>query len=127
MRQAGIIAAAGLVALDTMVERLREDHENARRLAVGLAKIDGVQLDLESVQTNIVNFDISATGRTVPAFLAELEKRGVKAMERDVGPVVRMVTHRHVSRNDVDETLDAVRDVVGAKAAKGLRQSSQTR
>ena len=128
MRQAGIIAAAGIIALEKMVDRLREDHENARRLAAGLAKIDGVRVDLDTVQTNIVNFDIENTGHALPAFLAQLEKRGVRAMERDVGPVVRLVTHRHITRKDVDATIAAVRDLVAAApGGRGVRQSSQTR
>ena len=62
MRQAGIIAAAGIVALDKMVDRLREDHDNAARLATGIARIDGLSIDLARVQTNIVYFDVTARG-----------------------------------------------------------------
>ncbi|MBI2078135.1 MAG: low specificity L-threonine aldolase, partial [Euryarchaeota archaeon] len=127
MRQAGVLAAAGLVALDKMVDRLREDHENARRLGAGLAKIEGLRVDLDAVQTNIVNFDIAGTGQSVPGFLAELARRGVKAMERDVGPVVRMVTHRHIAKSDVEATLEVVRDVASMRVAKRVRHSSQTR
>jgi threonine aldolase len=114
MRQAGIIAAAGLVALEKMVDRLREDHANARLLAEGLAKIDGIRIDLRRVQTNIVMFDVSALGFTGKEFVEMLLKYGVKALtvKRNV---VRMVTHRGITREDILETIDAVNEVCGKK------------
>ena len=66
MRQAGVLAAAGLVALDTMIERLADDHANARRLAQGLADIEGLNVDPESIQTNIVIFEIDPSVGTAP-------------------------------------------------------------
>jgi threonine aldolase len=126
MRQAGVIAAAGIVALRTMVDRLADDHANARRLAAGLAKIDGVRVDLDSVQTNMVMADIGATGLEAPQLCKELLARGVKASPRDVGPVVRFVTHRHVTRESVDAALAAVDDSVGAPR-RHLHERSKTR
>jgi threonine aldolase len=110
MRQAGIIAAAGLVALEKMVDRLSEDHANARLLAEGLAKIDGIRIDLRRVQTNIVMFDVSDLGFTGKEFVEKLLKYGVKALTLR-GNVIRMVTHRGITREDILETLDAVNEI----------------
>lgn len=111
MRQAGILAAAGLVALDTMVDRLAEDHQNARRLAQGLANIDGLTLDADSIQTNIVIFAVEAEVSTAPDFIKAMGEAGVQVSypgERSV----RMVTHRHISSEDVEETLSRTSSVV---------------
>jgi len=111
LRQAGVLAAPGIVALTKMVGRLREDHENARALAEGLAEIDGIEIDLETVQTNIVRFDISGTGMSSREFIQRLEAEGVRALGSGTG--VRMVTHFYISREDIDRTLEVVRGIVG--------------
>ena len=104
MRQAGILAAAGLVALDTMIERLAEDHANAQRLAGGLADIKGLDLDPEGIQSNIVIFDVSPDLGPASKLIEALGQRGVKVSSP--GPQsIRMVTHREVTGADVDETL----------------------
>ena len=96
MRQVGVLAAAGLVALETMTERLEEDHRNARLLAETLARIPSVAIDLASVQTNIVRFQLTG-GKGAPELVAGLKRRGVLA--GNVGPsAVRMVTHHDVDR-----------------------------
>jgi threonine aldolase len=107
LRQAGIIAAAGLYALDHHVDRLAEDHENARALAEGLAEIPGIELDPTQVETNIVVF-----GHRDPAALcAALEREGV--LLGAVGPrTVRAVTHLDVDRTDIDTALAAVRRTI---------------
>ena len=107
LRQAGIIAAAGLYALDHHVDRLAEDHENARALAEGLAEIPGIELDPTQVETNIVVF-----GHRDPAALcAALEREGV--LMGAVGPrTVRAVTHLDVDRTDIDTALAAVRRTI---------------
>jgi threonine aldolase len=115
MRQAGIIAAAGIIAIEKMVDRLRDDHENARLLARGLSKIDGVSLDLANVQTNIVIYDVSRLGFTANDWVAEMSKLGVKAGAVEAGRV-RMVTHRGIEKDDVDYALNAAETV--AKHAK---------
>ena len=103
LRQAGIIAAAGLYALDHHVDRLAEDHENARALADGLAEIPGIELDPTQVETNIVVFGY----RDPAALCAELEREGVQMGA--VGPrTVRAVTHLDVDRADIDTALAAV-------------------
>jgi len=110
MRQAGVIAAAGIVALQKMVSRLVEDHVSARHLAYGLACIPGVTVHPEKVQTNIVNFEspatISGTG-----FIQRMDAHGVRFTERG-GRRVRAVTHRMVSAVDVDEALERIDLVV---------------
>ena len=78
MRQAGIIAAAGIEALDQMVQRLAEDHRNARRLAEGISSIDGLEIDLSQVQTNIIYFNLNKSQASAQKFLGSLEAKGVK-------------------------------------------------
>ena len=112
MRQVGVIAAAGIVALETMVERLAQDHENARLLAEGLATVPGIRLDPSSVQTNIVVFELE--GWESPDFLAALKEVGVLAVP--FGPHrIRMVTHNDVSREDVEKALEQTRSVCAAR------------
>ena len=111
MRQAGILAAAGLVALDTMVDRLAEDHQNARRLAAGLANIDGLSLDADSIQTNIVIFDVDEKVAKVPDFMKALVDAEV-LVSYPGEHSVRMVTHRHISGDDVEEALSRTSKVV---------------
>ena len=111
MRQAGILAAAGLVALDTMVDRLAEDHQNARRLAQGLANIDGIAVDADSIQTNIVIFDIDEKVANVPDFMKALVEAEV-LVSYPGEHSVRMVTHRHISGGDVEEALSRTSKVV---------------
>ncbi|MGQ9546489.1 MAG: low-specificity L-threonine aldolase [Dehalococcoidia bacterium] len=109
MRQAGVIAAAGIVALETMVDRLAEDHANARRLARGLANIKGIRLAQDDVPTNIMMFDLSPE-LSVVDFYKGLEKLGVKVGLRDGGQF-RAVTHRMVSSSDIDEALARIEAV----------------
>jgi threonine aldolase len=110
MRQAGVIAAAGLVALNEMVERLEEDHLNARLLAEGLAAIPGIVLEPEAVQTDIVIFGLSDTGRAPGDFLAALKEQGV--LMGEMGGNVRAVTHYGISSEDVQAALQAVQRVL---------------
>ncbi len=109
MRQAGIIAAAGVHALQHHVARLAEDHANAKRLARGLAEIRGVSCDPAAVETNIILFDIAAAGLTRAEFLRRIESAGVR-MSSGVRPtVVRAVTHLDVPPDGIDRALSAVR------------------
>ncbi len=117
MRQAGVLAAAGLVALDTMVDRLAEDHQNARRLAQGLANIDGLNVDPQSIQTNIVFFEVEEGLGTAADFIDALNQRGVK-VSYPGKQSIRMVTHRHVTPRDIDEALSRT-----SAAARDLRES----
>ena len=104
-RQAGILAAAGLSALEESPKRLHEDHQNARRLAEGLAEIPGIEIDPEKVATNIVIFDVSGTGKTGGEICARLKELGVLAI--GFGSMIRMVTHCDVVREGIEETLKA--------------------
>jgi threonine aldolase len=115
MRQAGVIAAAGLVALRTMVTRLAEDHANARTLATGLARMPGLSVDLVQVRTNIVRVQVN--GSTAAEFSARLREAGVLALP--TGPAtIRMVTHRHIAARDVDRALEAIRQTVAIPARR---------
>ena len=109
MRQAGVIAAAGILALETMVDRLAEDHANARRLAQGLAGIEGITLAQDDIPTNIVMFHLSPE-LSVVEFVEGLERAGVKIGLRDGRPF-RAVTHRMVSSTDIDEALTRIEAV----------------
>jgi threonine aldolase len=103
MRQAGVLAAAGLVALEETPPRLLEDHANAQRLARGLAELPGIEIDPERVVTNIVLFDVSGTGLMADEICARLQGRGVLAS--GFGSSIRMVTHYDVSREDIETAL----------------------
>jgi threonine aldolase len=113
MRQAGVLAAAGLVALEKSPARLHEDHENARALAQALSELPGVSVDLKKVQTNIVFFDVAATGRTAAAICAELAKRQILCGA--TGPTaIRMLTHCDVDRAGIDRAVSELRTVLAA-------------
>ncbi len=111
MRQAGVLAAAGLIALEEMPARLCEDHANAKFLAEGLAKLPGVSIDPKAVVTNIVIFDIAESGMSPDAFAAEARARGV-LLAPARGTRIRLVTHLDVSRQDCEQALDAVTSVL---------------
>lgn len=112
MRQAGIIAAAGLIALEDSPKRLHEDHANARRLAEGLAAIPGISIDVERVVTNIVIFDITGTGKTSADICSKLKDNGILAI--GFGNAIRMVTHCDVSAEEIDSTLAAMSAVLAS-------------
>ena len=111
MRQAGILAAAGLIALEKGPKRLQEDHDNAQFLAQRLAEIPGITLDPAKVQTNIVIFDLKKSRRPSGDFLKALAGRGVLAVPVD-NERVRMVTHLDVDRADVEKAAAVVREVL---------------
>ncbi|MQY73633.1 MAG: aminotransferase class I/II-fold pyridoxal phosphate-dependent enzyme [Dehalococcoidia bacterium] len=108
MRQAGVIAAAGIVAMEKMVDRLAEDHANARRLVEGLAQIPGFSVSLEKVPTNIVNFEFPPE---VSDFVIKIGERGVKFLSRS-GRSVRAVTNRMVGAEDIEEALGRINRLV---------------
>ncbi|MFQ6115645.1 MAG: threonine aldolase family protein, partial [bacterium] len=110
MRQVGILAAGALYALEHNFQRLTEDHENAQFLAQGLSEIAGISLDLESVQTNIVIFDIKHSGRSVAQVLEMLKKQGVLLVPFG-RTTLRAVTHLDVNRQDIEQALAVFREI----------------
>ena len=110
MRQVGILAAAGLIALERGPDDLAADHVNAKALAHALAEIPGFSLDINRIVTNIVIFDVSRTGRSPDEICDALKRAGVLAI--GFNSSIRMVTHRDVSATDVDDAIRAVRSAV---------------
>ena len=111
MRQAGIIAAAGVYALRHNVERMAEDHANAKLLATGLADIPGIQINPDDIETNIIHFDVSETGRSGAEINDGITSRGAR-MGGGNGPRMRAVTHLDISRADIERTVEIMRDAV---------------
>ena len=104
LRQAGVMAAAGIVALTEMVDRLAEDHQNAHKLAVGLAQVPGITLNPEDVETNQVYFNVYMTDQ--PRILDELDNNGVRGLILDEG--WRFVTHYGITEEDIDWALPVI-------------------
>ncbi len=117
MRQAGVLAAAGLIALEESPRCLAEDHANARFLAEGLATLHGIQIDLTSVQTNIVIFDISRLGVTTAEFGNRLKEKGVLANGISATHM-RMVTHLDVTREDCERAVRVICELAGRRSPK---------
>jgi threonine aldolase len=113
MRQAGILAAAGLIALEKMPERLREDHENACFLAEGVARLPGISFDAATVKTNIVIFNVSPLGVTTSELSSNLKQRGILADGVDEQRL-RLVTHHDVTRDDCETAFARITEAVAA-------------
>ncbi|MDL2217250.1 low-specificity L-threonine aldolase [Christensenellaceae bacterium OttesenSCG-928-M15] len=111
MRQAGILAAAGIIALKDMPSRLQEDHENARYLADELNKLDGISVDLSSVQVNMVWFSVDRSKEFVESIAGRLLEKGVKSNGPTDGKL-RFVTHYGVSRENIDAAVAALKEVM---------------
>jgi threonine aldolase len=114
LRQAGIVAAAGLYALDHNVERLADDHARARRLAEGWAAA-GLAVDLELVQTNFVQVDVSAAGLSEREAIDRVAAEGVRVSRTMKAGVIRAVTHLDIDDDDVERALEAVPHALGAR------------
>ncbi len=110
MRQAGVLAAAGLVALESMIDRLGEDHANARLLAKGISEIEGLEVDMETVQTNIVIFDVGRLRTTSEEFALLLRKSGLGATTKG-RTRVRCVTHHGIETDDIQSAVHIIRQV----------------
>ena len=117
MRQAGILAAAGLIALQQGPQKLKQDHANARLLAEGLAQIPGIKIDPSKVQTNILICDISGTGITSTELSRKLAQRNVLANGVSA-QIIRFVTHLDVSREQCEQALDIIASTCGAQAQR---------
>jgi threonine aldolase len=122
MRQAGVIAAAGLIALEKSPGRLHIDHENARRLAEGIAQIRGLRIDAAKVRSNIVIFDCSGIGKTAVELCEMLHRRKIWAQDT-AQYSVRLVTHVDVNREGIERALVVLADV--AAEASGVRAASR--
>jgi threonine aldolase len=104
MRQAGVIAAPGIVALEKMIPRLKEDHNNAKNLAEGLATLRGIHINLSLVQTNIVTFDVDPSIIDDEEFISKLAKQSILAALQDKNKI-RMVTHYGISKENIEATI----------------------
>jgi threonine aldolase len=113
MRQVGVLAAAALVAVDEMVERLAEDHANARLLAERLAELAGIVLDLDSVQTNIIRFNYEGPG--ADQLVRRLNERGVM-LTGSIAEGLRCVTHYGIDETDVRQAADVFESVIAELA-----------
>ena len=112
MRQAGILAAAGIFALKNNLERLAEDHGNAKRLVLGLSELPRVSVNPDHVETNIVIFDLKPSGMTAPQVARAMKERGV--LIHAFGKTqIRLVTHLGISPGDIEKALEAFRQVFG--------------
>jgi threonine aldolase len=113
MRQAGVLAAAGILALETGLSQLAADHRCARELAERLDRLPGLAVDLDAVETNIVLCDVTGTGRDAPDLVAELAAAGIGCAGRGGGPV-RFVTHAGVGPREVDALVSALERILGS-------------
>jgi threonine aldolase len=112
MRQVGIIAAAGIYALDHHVNRLKDDHQHAKRLSFGLKEIEGISVNPDEVETNILFFDVARTGKTSPQIVEAMKKEGV-LIHASGKTRIRLVTHLDVDSEDIEIALRAFRKVLG--------------
>ncbi|MCB0125349.1 MAG: low-specificity L-threonine aldolase, partial [Caldilineaceae bacterium] len=115
MRQAGILAAAGIVSLTEMIERLSDDHANAKALAHGLAAIDGIAIDPATVESNLVFFELTREDMTAAQLVHGLAAHGVK-LSASGGRRLRAVLNYHITADDVDHMLSAFRTTLAADA-----------
>src|SRR6266478_5322618 len=113
MRQSGVIAAAALYALEHNWDRLAEDHDNAHRLASGIANIKGLECEVERMQTNLVFFEVKKPGWTAAKLVAACKERGV-GLGANSATRIRAVTHLDVNRGDIDTALKVINDVMAA-------------
>ena len=111
MRQAGIFAAAGIVALENMVDRLADDHKNARILAKNLNIIEGLNINVNSVVTNIVRLDVSELKINAYEFVDLLKEKNIYALPF-TEDIVRMVTHKDITTNDIYYVIDKIKDLI---------------
>lgn len=113
MRQAGVIAAPGLIALNQMVDRLQDDHQHAKVLAAGLADIKGIGISVENVETNMVFIDTTQLQIDAPALVAKLQEYGILA-NAEGSDAVRFVTHREVIEEDIKKAIQQIKEIVDA-------------
>lgn len=110
MRQAGLMAAPGIIAITKMVDRLKEDHERAKRLALGVEQVDGITVDVSSVETNILLLDVEGLGITAKSFMDELHKYDIYGSIFGEY-IIRLTTHREITDEDIDNTIKAIKGI----------------
>jgi len=110
MRQVGILAAPGIIALTDMVDRLMEDHERTKRLASAIAEMPGIKLNLDHIQTNIIIFDLNHPRLSIPEFLTELKKSGILASAVRGG--IRFVIHKDINDRDIEKAIFAFENIL---------------
>lgn len=110
MRQAGLMAAPGIIALTKMVDRLKDDHMRAKRLALGIEQVDGINVDVSSVETNILLLDIEGLGITAKSFMDELHKYVIYGSVFGEY-IIRLTTHREITDEDIDNTIKAITEI----------------
>jgi len=110
MRQVGVLAAPGIIALTDMVDRLRDDHRRAKTLARSISALPGIKIDSDTIETNIVIFGFSHPRFTIPTFLEKLKEKGILAMA--VTGDIRFVTHKDVGDEDVDRAVAAFKQIL---------------
>ena len=111
MRQAGILAAAGIVSLNEMVDRLADDHANAKKLATGMAEIPGLTVDPDHIHTNIIYFHVNREDMTRYEFVQQIDAAGVRMLPLGAESV-RAVTHYHITSEDIDQALGVISEVM---------------
>jgi threonine aldolase len=113
MRQAGVLAAAGIIALTEMTGRLVDDHANAHKLAKGLAETPGISIDPDQIQTNIIFFEVTREGMTPGEFVQQIDAGGIRMLAVPAGPrTVRAVTYYHITSEDIDQALSVISKVM---------------
>ncbi|MTI49012.1 MAG: low-specificity L-threonine aldolase [Firmicutes bacterium] len=110
MRQAGVIAAAGIIALEKMTDRLYEDHENIIKLANGLEKIEGISIDRDTIHTNILMINIKDTGFISEELVEKMNEKGILASSI-TNEIIRFVTHRHINESDINESINRIKNI----------------
>lgn len=110
MRQAGFLAASGIIALTSMIQRLSEDHENAKLLAEGLKPIKGIQINMDNVQSNILMVDIVSSNYTSYTLVDKLKENGILASDINSSRI-RFVTHKYISKDDINHTISVIKRI----------------
>ena len=112
MRQVGVLACMGIIALEENVDRLTEDHANAQILAEGLRKINGITLDPEVIDSNIIYFKVD---RDINVFASQLAARGVLCSTDEIYKRCRFITHLNASKDDIEQAIAAVAQTISQK------------
>ncbi len=110
LRQVGVLAAPGIVALSEMTVRLKEDHDRAKKLALAISELPGIEMNPENIETNIIIFGFNHPKLTIPVFLEQLKEREILALAARGG--IRFVTHKDINDEDVDKAIDAFRQLL---------------